>query len=127
MGTDTPLMKIPLQSIRNFLSYHVNKLTNTDKNMTWRRTVSLLFCCFQEVLTLRNLWASGRSVIVSYEHNIASCHGDLWPHIPYWWANKCKAEALIEAFEHRKKYGRPGILLTSIIKQPVDKMLNNWA
>lgn len=63
---------------------------------------------FQEELTLRNLWASGYNVIVSYEHNICSCHGDLWPHIPYWWANKCKAEALIEDFEHRKQHGRPG-------------------
>ncbi|XP_037627018.1 PI-PLC X domain-containing protein 1 isoform X2 [Sebastes umbrosus] len=62
----------------------------------------------EEVLTLRNLWALGYRVIVSYEYNIASCHVDLWPHIPYWWANKCKAEALIEEFEHRKQHGRPG-------------------
>lgn len=60
------------------------------------------------MLTLRNLWRSGFSVIVSYEHSITSCHSELWPHIPYWWANKCKAEALIEAFEHRKKHDRPG-------------------
>lgn len=72
-------------------------------------TFWLFMCWFQEVLTLRNLWSVGHSVIVSYEHNIASCHGDLWPHIPYWWANKCKAETLIEAFEHRKKQDRPGI------------------
>lgn len=45
---------------------------------------------------------------------MVSCHGDLWPHIPYWWANKCKAEALIEVFEHRKKHGRPGILQSGI-------------
>lgn len=73
--------------------------------------LSLSLCRFQEVLTLRNMWALGYQVIVSYEHNIASCHGDLWPHIPYWWANKCKAEALIEEFEHRKQHGRPGDLL----------------
>lgn len=47
-------------------------------------------------------------MVVSYEHSIVSCHGDLWPHIPYWWANKCKAEALIEEFEQRKQLGRPG-------------------
>lgn len=75
-------------------------------------TLRLLLCCFQEVLTLRNLWSVGCSVIVSYEHNMASCHGDLWPHIPYWWANKCKAETLIEAFEYRKKQDRPGTLLS---------------
>lgn len=72
---------------------------------------SLLFCWFQESVTLRNLWALGHTVIVSYDHDLASYHGDLWPPIPYWWANKCKAEALIEEFEHRKQHGRPGDLL----------------
>ncbi|XP_075901417.1 PI-PLC X domain-containing protein 1 isoform X2 [Nelusetta ayraudi] len=72
-------------------------------------------CPKTEVLTLRNLWRSGFSVIVSYEHSITSCHSELWPHIPYWWANKCKAEALIEAFEHRKKHDRPeGFFVTGI-------------
>lgn len=72
-------------------------------------------CPKTEVLTLRNLWRSGFSLIVSYEHSITSCHSELWPHIPYWWANKCKAEALIEAFEHRKKHDRPeGFFVTGI-------------
>lgn len=62
----------------------------------------------QEVLSLRKLWSLGYQVIVSYEHNIANCHAELWPHIPYWWANKCKAESLIEEFEHKKQDGRPG-------------------
>lgn len=70
--------------------------------------LSLLYFWFQEMLSLRNLWSLGYQVILSYEHNIASCHSELWPHIPYWWANKCKAEALIEEFEHRKQRGRPG-------------------
>ncbi|CAN9500259.1 unnamed protein product [Ophioblennius macclurei] len=62
----------------------------------------------QEALSLRTLWSWGHQVIVSYEHNVASCHSELWPHIPYWWANKCRAEALIQEFEHRKRDGRPG-------------------
>ncbi|KAM7410468.1 hypothetical protein PAMA_001756 [Pampus argenteus] len=65
-------------------------------------------CPKMEALSLRNLWALGYQVIVAYEHNISSCHSDLWPPIPYWWANKCKAEALIEEFEQRKQCGRPG-------------------
>lgn len=65
--------------------------------------------CFpQDVITLRSLWSSGYQVIVSYEHNVANCNTELWSHIPYWWANKCKAEALIEEFERRKQHGRPG-------------------
>ncbi|XP_061680457.1 PI-PLC X domain-containing protein 1 [Syngnathoides biaculeatus] len=63
----------------------------------------------KEALTLRKLWSSGYQVIVSYEHPaVAAAHRDLWPHIPYWWANKCKAEALVEAFELTKRRGRPG-------------------
>ncbi|GAA6077694.1 PI-PLC X domain-containing protein 1 [Tachysurus ichikawai] len=65
-------------------------------------------CPKTDVVTLRSLWSSGQQVIVSYEHNLANCHTELWPHIPYWWANKCKAEALIEEFERRKQHGRPG-------------------
>ena len=80
-------------------------------NISHNRILRLWFCWFQEALTLRKLWAVGYQVIVSYEHNIASCHSELWPHVPYWWANKCKAEALIEEFEHRKQHGRPGNLL----------------
>ncbi|XP_052414345.1 PI-PLC X domain-containing protein 1 [Carassius gibelio] len=65
-------------------------------------------CPKMECVTLRKLWSQGHQVIVSYEHHIANCHRELWFQIPYWWANKCKAEALIEEFEHRKQYGRPG-------------------
>lgn len=63
---------------------------------------------YQESVTLRNLWSQGCQVIISYEHNVANCHQELWSHIPYWWANKSKAEALIEEFERRKQNGRPG-------------------
>ncbi|XP_060723371.1 PI-PLC X domain-containing protein 1 [Tachysurus vachellii] len=65
-------------------------------------------CPKTDVVTLRSLWSSGQQVIVSYEHNLANCHTELWPHVPYWWANKCKAEALIEELERRKQHGRPG-------------------
>ncbi|XP_061895291.1 PI-PLC X domain-containing protein 1 isoform X1 [Entelurus aequoreus] len=73
-----------------------------------RSIFSSKLCPETDTLTLRKLWSEGRQVIVSYEHAIASHHRDLWPHIPYWWANKCKAEDLIEAFERRKRRGRPG-------------------
>ncbi|XP_024135100.1 PI-PLC X domain-containing protein 1 [Oryzias melastigma] len=75
---------------------------------TIRNVFSAKLCPKVEDLTLRKLWTLGYQVIVSYEHNIVSSHSDLWPHIPYWWANKCKAEALIEEFERRKPHGRPG-------------------
>ncbi|XP_076134666.1 PI-PLC X domain-containing protein 1 isoform X2 [Alosa pseudoharengus] len=66
-------------------------------------------------VTLRNLWSKGFQVIISYEHNVVNCHSELWSHIPYWWANKSKAEALIEEFERRKQSGRPaGFFVTGI-------------
>ncbi|XP_066521298.1 PI-PLC X domain-containing protein 1 [Hoplias malabaricus] len=65
-------------------------------------------CPKSEDVTLRNLWRCGYQVIVSYDHQGANCHRELWCHIPYWWANKCKVEALIEEFERRKTNGRPG-------------------
>jgi len=71
--------------------------------------MEIYFCFFcQDRVTLRTLWSQGHQVIVSYEDNIAYSHRELWFHIPYWWANKCKAEALIEEFERRKQNGRPG-------------------
>ncbi|XP_029904675.1 PI-PLC X domain-containing protein 1 isoform X2 [Myripristis murdjan] len=74
---------------------------------TIRNVFTSKLCPKTDAVTLRNLWALGYQVIVSYEHHIVNYHSDLWPHIPYWWANKCKAEALIEEFEHRKQHGRP--------------------
>lgn len=71
-------------------------------------------CCFQAEVTLRKLWASGYQVIASYEHSTERRHTELWPDIPYWWANKCKAEALIDEFERMKQQNRrPGDLLMS--------------
>ncbi|XP_076870858.1 PI-PLC X domain-containing protein 1 [Brachyhypopomus gauderio] len=75
---------------------------------TIKSVFSARLCPKMELVTLRNLWTLGYQVIVSYEHNVANCHRDLWVHIPYWWANKCKADELIEEFEHRKQHGRPG-------------------
>ncbi|KAG7457393.1 PI-PLC X domain-containing protein 1-like [Solea senegalensis] len=111
-----------LTDIRQWLDLHPKELLilsfshflclSPDLHMMLLKTIRNVFTCKlcpkTEVLTLRNLWSLGYQVIVSYEHNLASCHGDLWPHIPYWWANKCRAEALIEEFELRKQHGRPG-------------------
>ncbi|XP_034557455.1 PI-PLC X domain-containing protein 1 [Notolabrus celidotus] len=111
-----------LMEIREWLDAHPREVVilsfshflglNQELHMLLLTTIRKIFtsklCPKTEVLTLRNLWALGYTVIVSYEHNMASSHSDLWPHIPYWWANKCRAESLIEEFEHRKQHGRPG-------------------
>ncbi|MGH0123966.1 UNVERIFIED_CONTAM: hypothetical protein FKN15_009478 [Acipenser sinensis] len=86
----------------------------------------------EETVTLRNLWRLGYQVIISYENDIMNFYDDLWPHISYWWANKCKAEALIQEFERRKQHGRPdgffvaGINLTEdakyIVSHPTESL-----
>lgn len=59
--------------------------------------------------TLRQLWARGQQVLLSYEEEGAvGRHPELWPGIPYWWGNQVKAKKLIRYLERMKSCGRPG-------------------
>lgn len=63
----------------------------------------------QEVPTLRQLWARGQQVILSYDDECAmNRHRELWPAIPYWWGDQVKPEKLVRYLEHMKSCGRPG-------------------
>ncbi|XP_056316129.1 PI-PLC X domain-containing protein 1 [Danio aesculapii] len=59
----------------------------------------------ETLLTLRSLWASGFQVVLSYEDR--THHKELWPAIPYIWANKPNAEELIQYIECQQQLGRP--------------------
>ncbi|XP_068175232.1 PI-PLC X domain-containing protein 1 isoform X1 [Antennarius striatus] len=59
-------------------------------------------------LTLRSLWSSGYQVILSYDSETALSHQELWPAIPYWWANQRTAKGVISYLEFEKDLGRPG-------------------
>lgn len=61
----------------------------------------------ESVLTLRSLWASGYQVILSYDSQMAVRHRDLWPAIPYWWANQRTAQGVIRYQDWNKELGRP--------------------
>ncbi|XP_066103132.1 PI-PLC X domain-containing protein 1-like isoform X2 [Saccopteryx bilineata] len=68
-----------------------------------------MLCPRGEVPTLRQLWARGEQVLLSYDdEGTVRRHGELWPAIPYWWGNQVKPEKLIRYLEHMKSYGRPG-------------------
>lgn len=68
-----------------------------------------LTCPPQEsALTLRSLWASGYQVILSYDSQMAVRHPQLWPAIPYWWANQRTAQGVINFLDWNKDLGRPG-------------------
>lgn len=63
----------------------------------------------QEVPTLRQLWARGQQVILSYDDESAiNRHRELWPAIPYWWGDQVKPEKLVRYLERMESCGRPG-------------------
>ncbi|XP_032127831.1 PI-PLC X domain-containing protein 1 [Sapajus apella] len=73
-----------------------------------------MLCPRGEVPTLRQLWARGQQVIMSYEDEcFLARHRELWPGIPYWWGNKVKTDALIRYLETMKSCGRPGGLFVA--------------
>ncbi|XP_013361039.1 PREDICTED: PI-PLC X domain-containing protein 1 isoform X2 [Chinchilla lanigera] len=73
-----------------------------------------LLCPRGEVPTLRQLWARGQQVLLSYEDEGAVArHPELWPAIPYWWGDQVKAGALIRYLDTMKSCGRPGGLFVA--------------
>ncbi|KAF7650749.1 hypothetical protein LDENG_00121370 [Lucifuga dentata] len=97
-------------------------------------------CPRGSVLTLRSLWKCGYQVLLSYEDEAAVRHEELWPAIPYWWANKKTAKEVISYLDSQKDLGRPegffvsGLNLTAErsyiilhLKQSLRKMtMRNW-
>lgn len=69
-------------------------------NLTWPPQES--------VPTLRHLWASGYQVILSYDSQSAVGHKELWPAIPYWWANQRTGQGVTDYLDYKKHLGRPG-------------------
>ncbi|MEQ2235666.1 hypothetical protein ILYODFUR_004646 [Ilyodon furcidens] len=94
----------------------------------------------ESVLSLRSLWASGYQVILSYDSQLVARHPQLWPAIPYWWANKKTAQEVINYLDWKKDLGRPegffvsGLNLTAprayIAKNPKESLrtltYSNW-
>ncbi|XP_045146765.1 PI-PLC X domain-containing protein 1 [Echinops telfairi] len=75
-----------------------------------------MLCPRGEVPTLRQLWACGRQVVLSYEApDPVSRHPELWPAVPYWWGDKVKTGELIRYLETMKSGGRPdGLFVAGI-------------
>ncbi|KAM4548588.1 PI-PLC X domain-containing protein 1 [Odontesthes bonariensis] len=75
----------------------------------------------ESVLTLRSLWASGYQVILSYESQLTARYQELWPAIPYWWANKHTAQGVITYLEWNKDLGRPEGFFVSGLNLTADR------
>ncbi|KAM9849319.1 PI-PLC X domain-containing protein 1 isoform 2-T2 [Aulostomus maculatus] len=94
----------------------------------------------ESVLTLRSMWVSGYQVLLSYDADIAVRHQELFPSIPYWWANQRSAQGVISYLECKKERRRPkgffvtGLNLTAytnyIARNPSQSLrtltLSNW-
>ncbi|XP_037367620.1 PI-PLC X domain-containing protein 1 [Talpa occidentalis] len=73
-----------------------------------------LLCPRGAVPTLRQLWARGQRVVVSYEDaGAVRRHAELWPGVPYWWGDQVKAAELVRYLERMKSCGRPGGLFVA--------------
>ncbi|XP_061082636.1 PI-PLC X domain-containing protein 1-like isoform X2 [Conger conger] len=57
--------------------------------------------------TLATFWKLGHQVIISYDHSAASGHEELWPKIPYWWANQIDPSGVLSYLKEQQKGGRP--------------------
>ncbi|XP_053287212.1 PI-PLC X domain-containing protein 1 isoform X1 [Pleuronectes platessa] len=75
----------------------------------------------ESVLTLRSLWASGYQVILTYDSQCALRHQELWPDIPYHWADQRTAQGLISYLDRNKDRGRPDGFFVSGLNLTADK------
>ncbi|XP_034736716.1 PI-PLC X domain-containing protein 1 [Etheostoma cragini] len=75
----------------------------------------------ESVLTLRSLWASGYQVILSYDSQSAARHPELWPAIPYWWANQRTAQGVIRYLDWNRDLGRPEGFFVSGLNLTADR------
>ncbi|XP_029988853.1 PI-PLC X domain-containing protein 1 [Sphaeramia orbicularis] len=75
----------------------------------------------EAVLTLRSLWASGYQVVLSYDSQAAARHPELWPNIPYWWANQNTAQEVISYLDWKKGLGRPDGFFISGLNLTADR------
>ncbi|KAI3369043.1 hypothetical protein L3Q82_026007 [Scortum barcoo] len=102
--------KVSFLLVQLFLQHKNNRASQT------------LSCPPQEpVLTLRSLWASGYQVVLSYESQIAARYQELWPAIPYWWANQRTAQGVISYLEWNKDLGRPEGFFVSGLNLTADR------
>lgn len=75
----------------------------------------------ESALTLRSLWASGYQVILSYECQLAVRHQELWPPVPYWWANQRRAHGVMTYLDWHKDLGRPEGFFVSGLNLTADR------
>uniref|UniRef100_A0A3P9QGR4 PI-PLC X domain-containing protein 1-like n=1 Tax=Poecilia reticulata TaxID=8081 RepID=A0A3P9QGR4_POERE len=91
---------------------HFESLTDEDHVQLVDFILSLFskkLCLSQDTPTLRSCWSGGQQVILSYDDLQMECqHRQLWPKIPYWYADSPDPKEVIAYLEEKKRHGRPG-------------------
>nr|XP_044994854.1 PI-PLC X domain-containing protein 1 [Jaculus jaculus] len=83
------------------------------------------------VPTLRELWARGQQVLVSYEDEATlRRHPELWPGIPRWHGDELRPRDLVRYLDAMTRCGRPGGLFvagTNLTAGPRHALSRPWA
>ncbi|XP_068165897.1 PI-PLC X domain-containing protein 1-like [Antennarius striatus] len=65
-------------------------------------------CSSKETPTLRSCWSSGQQVVLSYDNQQMTLqHPELWPGVPYWYADSPDPMKVLAYLEQHKHSGRP--------------------
>ncbi|XP_026219184.1 PI-PLC X domain-containing protein 1-like [Anabas testudineus] len=90
---------------------HFESLSDEDHNSLVEFIITLFsekLCSSQEAPTLRSCWSRRQQVVVSYDNpQVVLQHPELWPEMPYWYANSTDPKEVIAYLEAQKHGGRP--------------------
>ncbi|KAJ3599070.1 hypothetical protein NHX12_033033 [Muraenolepis orangiensis] len=89
--------------------------------MSLKKLFGSMLCPRKEAVpTLRCLWSNRWQVLLSYEDQSAVRYPELWPAIPYWWADQLTARGVIKYLDWQKDMGRPDCLFVSGLNLTAD-------
>ncbi|XP_076580109.1 PI-PLC X domain-containing protein 1-like isoform X2 [Chaetodon auriga] len=90
---------------------HFESLTNQDHARLVEFIIALFgkkLCSPQDTPTLRSCWSRGHQLVVSYsDQQMVLQHSELWPEIPYWYADSPDPKKVIAYLDDQKHRGRP--------------------
>ncbi|XP_034534067.1 PI-PLC X domain-containing protein 1-like isoform X2 [Notolabrus celidotus] len=90
---------------------HFESLTDEDHVNLVEFIISLFgnkLCPPKDTPTLRSCWSRGQQVVVSYGDELVLLqHPELWPGVPYWYADSPDPKKVIAYLEDQKSKGRP--------------------
>ncbi|XP_056141149.1 PI-PLC X domain-containing protein 1-like isoform X2 [Lampris incognitus] len=96
---------------------HFYHMTDSDHTQLVNYIITLFrdkVCPPQYTPTLRSCWSRGHQVIVSYDdQQVAVQHPQLWPPIPYRYADSADPQKVISYLEEQKTKGRPAWFFAS--------------